>query len=500
MTSRSWFAKLFLVSIAAALCGVGARAQQAPDAAKAAWGFDRSDLTPHPGVRFGVLANGMRYALMRNGAPTGSLSVRLRIDAGSTVEGAREHGFMHLLEHLVFHGSANLPKGALLLMLPHQGLKRWSDFNGFTGYDETVYRLDLSRADRGARQTALMLMREVASHLRFERTIVAGAKEMVRQEIQGRDAVQDAILDAQNAFFAPGSPIARGFAGTEASIKKASGSALRGLYQRHYVPGRSTLVLVGDFDPAVVEAEIAARFSDWRAGTTAGAALSRASILTTRGTETHLFIDPAAPTSVTIAAVEALGAADAGAGRDAAFLAHLGTEMLNRRLTTIAAAADAPFVNASAAIYDHFATARMARIDVEARDRDWRGALQAGARALRNARDKGFSQTELDAQLAISRGALAGAAAPRTSAMLADAAIDAVGRKIVFTAPADASISAAYLARIQLAQVNAAFRAAWANQNRLIFVSHAERVPDGKSAIAAAWSEVHARLPQLGGE
>ena len=76
-------------------------------AARSAWGFDRSDLAPHPDVRFGVLANGMRYALMHNAHPAAALSVRLRIDVGATAEGEREQGYVHLLEHLIFHGSKN---------------------------------------------------------------------------------------------------------------------------------------------------------------------------------------------------------------------------------------------------------------------------------------------------------------------------------------------------------------------------------------------------------
>ena len=88
-------------------------AAQQPDEVRAAWGFDRTDLVPHPAVRFGVLPNGMRYALMPNKVPAGALSVRLRIGAGSLAEGEREEGHMHLIEHLIFEGSKNLPQVAL---------------------------------------------------------------------------------------------------------------------------------------------------------------------------------------------------------------------------------------------------------------------------------------------------------------------------------------------------------------------------------------------------
>ena len=431
----------------------------------------------------------MRYAIMRSTAPAGGLSVRLRVDGGSGVEGDRELGFMHLLEHMIFHGSANLPEGSLPLMLRHQGLRRWSDFNAFTSFDETVYRLDLARADGRARETALVLMREIAGNLVFNRPAVEGAKQRVREEIAGRDLVDDRLTAAQNAFFAPGTAIARGpVAGTEAGVGRASGEALRRLYGQYYTPERTTLVMVGDFDPAAVEAEIQASFSDWRSKAQPEPRRPVAAVRSDRGTQAYLFVDPKAQTTVTIANVGPLGGSDASKARDASFLEHLESEMLNRRLARIAARADAPFASANSAIYDHFATARIARIEVAAKDRDWRSALQGGAAELRRALDLGFSQAELDEQLAVSRGALARDSAPRTSSALADAIADAVGRGIVFTAPGDRSSTADYLARVRLDQLNAAFRAAWGGPNRLIFASHNRPIAGAEKALLQAWA------------
>ncbi len=480
------------IGLLAALILVAAPAAAAPasidPAAAAAWGFDRSDLTPHPGVRFGVLPNGMRYVLMRHAgagdAKTG-LSVRLHLDAGSSAEAPGQAGYMHLIEHMIFHGSANLPKGALLTLLPHAGLRRWSDFGATTSYDETVYALELGKADARARTAALMVMREVCSHLRFGRAAVRGAKADVRSEIRARDAVADRIATAQNEFFVPGTPIARGpVAGTDGSVARAGGSALSKLYARTYVPARTTLVMVGDFDPDAAEAEIGARFADWLP---AAAALDPPPPVVTPGTGLHtrLFVDRAAPTVVTIAAVAPLGGADAGAGRDAAFLQNLGSEMLARRLT---AGPGTRVLRATAAVYDHFSTARLALIEMNPRDRDWRTAVRHGAIELDRALKVGFTQAELDEQLRVSRRAPVADDAPRTATSMADAIVDAVGRDIVFTAPSDRSGFEAYLARVRLVDVNAAFRTAWAGGGRFVFVSHDRAIPGGEAAIAEAWT------------
>jgi hypothetical protein len=95
---------------------------------------------------------------------------------------------------------------------------------------------------------------------------------------------------------------------------------------------------------------------------------------------------------------------------------------------------------------------------------------------------------ELDEQLAVSRRGLAQASAPRTTSALADAILDAASRGIVFTLPGDPAASAAYLARIRLDDVNAAFASAWSKPDRLIFLSHNRRIPNGEAAVAAAWT------------
>ena len=60
MTITAGLARLLAPLILTFALAVPAHAQQAqaiPDPVRTSWRFDRSDLSPHPGVRFGVLAN-----------------------------------------------------------------------------------------------------------------------------------------------------------------------------------------------------------------------------------------------------------------------------------------------------------------------------------------------------------------------------------------------------------------------------------------------------------
>jgi zinc protease len=486
-----------LFKLAVLLCffisGLGADradAQQASPEARKAWGLDASGLTPHPGVRLGVMPNGMRYAIMRNEAPAKGLSVRLRFDAGAIDEREGEQGYLHLLEHLIFHGSENIPAGALPLMLAHRGMMRPTDFNAITSYDETVYRLDLANSDHNARAAALMVMREVSSRLSFTRRSIEATKKDVLEEIDGRDRLRDRVSAAQNAFFLPGTALARGpVVGSKASIRKANAGKLRRLYELHYVPARAILVVVGDFDPVIVENEIASHFRDWQSSRDERQGRSPAKLAEGRKAA-YLFVDRDAPTEITIASVSSLhGKSDRAPLRDAQFLERLGNEMLNRRLAKAAAQPDAPFRSASAAIYNHFSTARVASLDVAARNRDWRSALAGAASELRRALDLGFLQSELDEQLALTSASLVRNAAPLANPALADAIVDAAGRGLIFTQPADPAATAAYLARVKLDEVHAAFKVAWADAGQLLFLSHDRSFPAAEAEIAGVWKK-----------
>jgi len=67
----------------------------APDGVKAApWPHEESDIPPDPKVRFGTLANGMRYMIMPHAEPPEKLALRLHVDAGSFQEEEDQQGLV----------------------------------------------------------------------------------------------------------------------------------------------------------------------------------------------------------------------------------------------------------------------------------------------------------------------------------------------------------------------------------------------------------------------
>jgi zinc protease len=74
-----------------------------------AWNLASADLPADPTVRFGVLPNGMRYALKHNETPKGAAVVRFAIDVGMREAVPAQAGAPHFLEHMAFNGSTNIP-------------------------------------------------------------------------------------------------------------------------------------------------------------------------------------------------------------------------------------------------------------------------------------------------------------------------------------------------------------------------------------------------------
>ena len=131
----------------------GREHSKAPDARK--WEHETSDLKPDPRFNFGTLKNGFRYAWFKNDEPKKNVYVRLHVNVGSVVETETELGIAHFVEHMAFNGTKNFKAGSLVTTFQSEGIKFGHDVNAHTGFDETVYELDLPDASPERFTTAL---------------------------------------------------------------------------------------------------------------------------------------------------------------------------------------------------------------------------------------------------------------------------------------------------------------------------------------------------------
>lgn len=414
----------------------------AADAAQSAapvWAFETSDVPVDTDYTFGRLDNGLRYIIRRNATPAGTALVRLRINTGALAETDAERGLSHYLEHMAFNGSKGIPEGEMIKLLEREGLAFGADTNASTGFENITYMLNLPRNDEALLGTALMLMRETASELNIAPDAVERERGIILAERRDRAGFQQRNFEDNVAFLAPHAHYANRMPiGTLEVLETATAEQIRSLYERTYTPENAVLVVVGDYPIAVVEAAIRARFADW-APAPAPAKPRAGPIDPERKGLTDIHLDPALSESVTISRLAPWrDEPDTLAARRASRLRAVGYGIINRRLARLARGADAPFRSASFSSGDIFEDARITSLSVNSTDGAWRAGVLAAVREVHQALTYGFTQAEVDEQLANIRTALENgvkSAGTRSNAVFAGGALALVSDKRVPTTP-----------------------------------------------------------------
>lgn len=459
------------------------------------WGVEESDIPPDPGFRFGRLDNGMRYILRSNGTPEGTALVRMVIEAGSFDESDDEQGFAHFVEHMAFNGSTNVPEGEMIPLLERDGLAFGADTNASTGFERTTYKLDLPRTDPTLLQTALMLMRETASELTIAQEAVERERGVVLSEMRDRNTWGYRDVVANTVFYYPGSRFAARFPiGIPETLNAATALSLRGFYERNYVPANATLVVIGDFDPALVEREIRMRFADWTSKPSRAQPGAGPIDIGDAG-RVAIYVDPAVSERVVAQRTGPYrDLPDTVANRRQNLLARIGYSIVNRRLQRLSRQADPPFRGAGFGTGEVFESARATRLIVDTVDRRWRRGLIAAAREYRRALLYGFQAAEIAEQVANIRASIENAAAAqetRSNATLVRAAENLLEDGTVPSTPASVRERfEAFAPQITPEAVMAALNeSAVPIEDPVIRLRTRFAPAGGEEAVRAAWDE-----------
>ncbi len=436
------FASLPLVLVSLPAAPLSARdlpeAQASTGTTAPTWAFTTSDIPVDPAFRFGTLANGMRYIIRHNASPAGTGVVRLDVETGSLDENDPEQGLAHFIEHMAFNGSKHVPEGKMVPLLEREGLAFGADTNASTSFERTTYKLDLPRSDASLLDTALMLMRETASNLTITPGAVARERGVILSEMRDRNTYAFRNTLESTRFFYPEARFANRFAiGTAQTVTTATARRLHALYARTYVPQRTTLVVVGDFDPDAVEAAIRRHFADWKATPTQPQPDAGPVAFGDAG-RTDIYLDPSLSERVTIARSGPwLDEPDTVAARQENLLRLIGYQIINRRLQRLARRAQPPFRGAGFGTGDVFKAGRTTRLVIDTTDGAWRKGLESAVAEYRRALAQGFTTAEVAEQVADLRQTLTDAARSadtRTSkALAADALALVTDEKIPST-------------------------------------------------------------------
>lgn len=462
------------------------------------WGVALTDVTPDPAIRYGTLRNGMKYAVVRNAVPKGAAAVRLHLGFGSLMEAETERGLAHFIEHMAFNGTTHVPEGEMVKRLERLGLTFGPDTNASTGLDSTTYRLDLPVVDTERVDTALFLMREVASEVTFdpgavdrERGVILGERRSREgfQLYQMIDHLRHVLPDAIHSHRLP--------IGTPQVIAAATSGTMRDLYRRYYRPENAVLVFVGDVDPAEIERKINAKFADWKGVGSAGVPPALGTVDFARPTNIDTFRNKNVPTSVNLTVLKAWdNPADTRAERRKRLLKSVGNSIFNRRLSRLVNQKQTPLLAATSRTEGWRNLARSELIAVAAKDGSWVPAVETAENELRKALTHGFSAAELRRELAMVKASFRIASAQantRQSATIASAILSTVADREFVTHPAwRLSFYEAALPTLTLDAVNAAFRERWRGSAPQIHVS--DKQPPTDAEIAVSWSAARSRV------
>ncbi|MEO6002127.1 MAG: insulinase family protein [Opitutus sp.] len=462
---------------------------------------ETSDLRPDPAAHFGALPNGLTYVVYPNHEPKARASLRLLVRAGALNEKEEQRGLAHFLEHMAFNGSTHYAPGTLVEFFQRMGMSFGGDTNASTGFDRTVYLLELPDVKDCTLAEGLQVFADYAGGLLLEPKEIEKERGIILSEKRTRDSVGFRTFVDQFEFLLGGTLFPQRIPiGTTAVIEKATREQFKDFYDTWYRPDLMSVVVVGDIDPATVEKQIIAALSKVTSRGPARSAPDRGRIIESPVPRIHSHAEPeASGTTVSIFHLEPMGfVPDTAAERIRDLPRTIATSMVNRRLSILSKKEGAPFVNGRIGVQEAFDFFREASIDLSCKAEQWVPALQVADQELRRALQYGFQPAELHEVVAEFVNDLEQAvktASTRHSNELADQLVETLQEREVFTTPvADLELFKPALEKMTVEDCLAALRGAFAGVgNRGVSVTGNAQIPgDALAAISSAYAQTQA--------
>ncbi len=464
------------------------------------WAHEGSDLDADPAVRFGVLDNGLRFAVMPNSEPPKRVSLRLLVEVGSLMEEDAERGMAHYLEHMGFKGTTHFSPGEMIELGQRLGMAFGPDTNAHTSFHETVYKFEVPEAEDALIRPAFLALRDYADGMLILEEEAESERGVILAEKRDRDSASFRSIQDVYDFAFPYSPFRLRFPiGTEEAIRTMDHGDMRRFYERWYTVDRFAVVVVGDIDPDDAVSLIEEFFGDAEPNPDPLQEPSRGSILP-QGEAYRFYHDPElGSTQVNVFTVwEQDDAGDTRGTREAGILRDLATAILNRRFEMIARSEDAPFASAGAYAYSFLDFAEFAGLQATTRPETWEKALERIVLEKRRALEHGFLESELAvarANVLNSYERAAAQAESRESRALADALVRAVSLDRVFTSPEqNLELARRVLDEATPETVHAALVDLWAQTgDRLVRMESEEEIDEAYKRMRTVFRASHGK-------
>lgn len=189
-----------------------------------------------------TLSNGLEIVLSKD-STIPSVAINLCYHVGSKDEDTDKRGYAHLLEHLMFEGSVNIPEGAYDTLSIDHGCEN----NAYTSEDKTNYYL---QAPAHELEFGFWLESDRLLGLELTDESIETQKGVVIEE--KKQMFDNRPYGSVSLEFPPrlfkGSGYSWDTIGHEEDLLKANISNLNPFYKKYYNPANAVLSVVGDID------------------------------------------------------------------------------------------------------------------------------------------------------------------------------------------------------------------------------------------------------------
>lgn len=209
------------------------------------------------------LANGMTVILHQDrSTPQATINIWYRV--GARNEPVGRSGFAHLFEHLMFMGTHRVPGSDFDIIMETGGGAN----NASTSLDRTNY---FSSGPSSLLPTLLWLDADRLEDMGLYMTKEKVDKQIAVVRNERRQVIENAPYqkagdDSTRLLYPANHPYYNGVMGPHATIESATVQDVKDFFASFYVPNNASLVVAGDFDPAVIKPMIADLFGTLPAG------------------------------------------------------------------------------------------------------------------------------------------------------------------------------------------------------------------------------------------
>jgi zinc protease len=346
MTNHTRVRFVFLVATILAALGIaGAQQSAIPPAVRAA-ALDQV-VPVDPLITVGTLPNGFRYYIRENRQPQARAELRLAVKAGSVLEDEDQRGMAHFVEHMAFNGTQHFPGNAVGTFMQSLGVRFGAHVNAHTGFDETVYELQIPTDNPAVIDRSLLILEDFAHNVSFDPEEIDKERGVILEEWRLGLGAGERIQTAQFPLLLKGSRYAERLPiGKPEIIRNVNHDRLKQFYADWYRPDLMAVSIVGDFNKAAMEVQIRSHFGGIPPASSPRTKPSF-TVPNQQGTTYSVITDPEA-TNTRISATSTMPAREQmsiGAYRQH-MVERLFGAMLSARLNEIAQAPSAPFLRA----------------------------------------------------------------------------------------------------------------------------------------------------------